>query len=300
MFKKIFCKDRVNLRDNHSKKPGVAFTDICIVDPITGKVLQRTHNRVVLGGSLFTASKFFDIEPPTNQAYDSISELAIVNSSGTKGQYQKPTDPSKLKELRNSEKVCLFAVGVGGCSAADTGSIITPEYAARIEPDNLVPFRTVSAGTVDISGISKYHGVGTRRLGQNQKKDYDCYYFKEFDNDPIISVRDIASANSAISDSDLIGIYSNADTKNIDVMVELNFKITKEECREFANAKEDGKITTTILSAFSLISCYKTLKPGSLTEYNYENFQPITLFNIAGENMTDPTKGLDIIYHIYF
>lgn len=300
MFKKIFCKDRVNLKDSQSKKPGVAFTDICIVDPITGKVLQRSHNRVVLGGSLFTASKFFDIEPPTNQAYDSISELAIVNSSGTKGQYQKPTDPSKLKELRNSEKVCLFAVGIGGCDASDTGQILSPEYAARINPTDLVPFRTVSAGTVDISGISKYHGVGERSLGINAKKNYDCYYFKEFDNDPIITVRDIASANSAISDSDLLNIYSNANTKNIDVMVELNFKITKEECREFANACKDGEVTTTIVSAFSLISCYKTLKPGSLTDYVYENFQPITLFNIAGENMTDPTKGLDIIYHIYF
>ena len=32
----------------------------------------------------------------------------------------------------------------------------------------------------------------------------------------------------------------------------------------------------------------------------YENFQPVTKLNISKENMSDETKGLDIIYHIYF
>ena len=65
------------------------------------------------GGSLFTASKFFDIDPPTLPPYDGDdsektggSLLRTINADGNYGQYTKPTDKSELSQLRQSERVC--------------------------------------------------------------------------------------------------------------------------------------------------------------------------------------------------
>lgn len=325
-IKKLFLTELGKIGDSVSNilptygKVGPKATDILVSDLYTGKPLFRESNKVVTGGSLFTASKFFDIDPPTLPPYDGDdpektggSLLRIINADGNYGQYTKPTDKSELSQLRQSERVWLFGVGVGG-TGSDASQILDVAYNSRIEPNNLIPFRCINKS--GISGIqsagdtelSKYHGIGYRTLSAastGASAEYYCYYFKEFDNDPIISLRNISGTSGVdLSSEDLKGFYS-IDKANIETMVELNFKITKDECREFfdaANIVEDKS-----LSSIMLVSSFRRtativdpITGGMKTTEIYENFQPVTKLNISKENMSDETKGLDIIYHIYF
>lgn len=325
-IKKIFLSELGNIRDTASKilpnygKVGPKATDVLVSDLYTGKPIFRDSNKVVTGGSLFTASKFFDIDPPSLPPYDGDdpektggSLLRIINADGNYGQYTKPTDKAELTQLRGSEKVWLFGVGIGG-TGSDASQILDVAYNSRIEPNNLIPFRCIDKNNILASQstigseLSKYHGVGYRTLSaasSGASSEYYCYYFKEFDNDPIISLRNISGTSGVdLSSEDLKGFYSITKA-NIETMVELNFKITKDECREFFDAANitEGKS----LSSIMLVSSYRRIATivdpitrDTKTTEVFENFQPITKINISKENMSDETKGLDIIYHLYF
>jgi len=81
----------------------------------------------------------------------------------------------------------------------------------------------------------------------------------------------------------------------VEAFVELNMKVTKEDCRDFFIAT--AGIEAARINQLSLCSAYYTVADG--IKY-FQNIRPVTQLNIPNESLIDLTKGLDITYHIYY
>ena len=90
-------------------------------------------------------------------------------------------------------------------------------------------------------------------------------------------------------------IYNSLNTMSVQTLVELSLKISKEECREFFVAT--SSLAEARINTIQLLTAWYTEKDGVKT---FQNIQPLTKLNISTESLSDETKGLDIIYHIYY
>ena len=75
----------------------------------------------------------------------------------------------------------------------------------------------------------------------------------------------------------------------------LRLKVTKEDCRDFFVATtgiNDARVNT-----ISLLTAWSKEIGG--VKY-YQDIRPLTKLNFPNEPLIDLTKGLDIIYHIYY
>lgn len=326
LIKKFFTdRNKISDSKNVLKKynaAGPIATDILITDHVTGEPICRRSNRIVTAGSLFTASKFFDIDAPHLPAYDSDAEgtsgsgiLNIKNENGDYGMFSYPTDTEGKELLRRYEHCMFFAVGCED-HGIESSQIPDVDYVSRIEPVDIVPFITTdpdqameitqaeaalltmpgvftTTGTGESVSRINYGGMG-RRKG-TQDRAVSCFYFKKFNIDPVVYIRDVTSAEkTSLNEEALKLIYSNSANRNIEVCVELNFTLTKDECRNYFNLVEKDPAITTIM----LVSAYETQDEKG--NYYHKNIQPVTKLNISKESLEDATKGLDIVYHVYF
>lgn len=266
--KKIVVADKDIIRESvhHYAENGLKATNILITDPITGKVLARQHNKVMAAGSSFTACKHFDIQP----------KVKLPNYNTALGLDEKvDTDPE------SEEFIYIFAVGIDG-AGSETSQILSVDPTKWCAPKDLVPFRYVEASADALVDREKYFG---RKTGP----DYIAYYFKAFESVPVMYQRFTDG-----TDADA-GLYESKNTSGLETIVELNLKVTKEDCREFFKATtglEDARINT-----IELLTCWKKTINGKVY---YQNIQPATKLNISTEFLSDETKGLDILYHLYY
>lgn len=264
-----FLKDDYDPFDTYKayRGCGVQKTEIIIKDPITGNVLFKGSNKVIVAGSSFTAAKHFDITPPV-----------ILPNYNT----ALSLDQTIVTAPENAIKVCLFGVGTDGCGA-ESSQIYTVNYAKWTPIDALVPFKYVDiASDITASERASY-------FGRKTTVDKIAYYFKAFEADPVMHQQYI---DGTAIDSN---IYTSENTTEVETYVELSLKVTNDDCRDFfkaANNIANAKINTiTLLTAWS-----KTIDGYTY----YQDIQPLTKLNIQNESLFDETKGLDIIYHIYY
>lgn len=249
----------------------IAKTDIVITIPGTDIVLWRGHNKVIIPGSYYTASKHFGINPPV--------KLPSYNTTLGLDGIQALTDAEERSAL-----TVLFAVGTDGCGP-ESSQVFDVDYTKWIKPESLVPFRYVFDDN-DLSDTLRQKYFGRKKITGTDKI---AYYFKAFEAEPVMYQQYIDG--TPIDEN----IFISDNTMDVETYVELKLSITKEDCREFFDATtgiKDAKINT-----ISLL----TAVPKELNGYTYyQGIRPLTKLNFPNESLIDLTKGIDITYHIYY
>lgn len=262
--------DRASIVRNEfeGKKPG--DTEVIFHKLGTNIELGRTHNRVVIAGSQFTACKHFDLDEFI--AFPTYNQDLGLDRSVSHG-----TTPI------NTPKICLFGCGIGGCGT-ENSQVYPEKHIDRIDPTTeLIPFRyQLTNNDLTAEQRQKY-------FGRKATSERIAYYFKAFESDPEPHARYV--------DGTLIDntAYESSNTTDSEFYVEMNLRITKDDFRDYFRATtgiNDAKV-----NAISLMSAWYSESDGYKW---YQDIIPMTLLNIPNEPLIDLTKGIDIVYHIYY
>ena len=239
------------------------------IDPVTGKPMFEEDNKIIIPGSIFTACKHAGITPTVQ-----------LNS------YNEELGLEKISTSSNfaGEHICLFAVGTDG--GGDDGATKYPvDYTKWIAPDSLVPFRyQLAANDLSVADRASYFG---RKVLADEGRI--AYYFKAFETAPVLTCQRIDG--TPIDDT----VYTSENTMEAETFLALRLKITKEDCRDFFFATTG--INDAHINTISILTAWKETIDGYTY---YQNIQPLTKLNITKEYLIDLTKGLDILYHIYY
>ena len=154
-----------------------------------------------------------------------------------------------------------------------------------IAPADLVPFQYVPFGK-DLDKTQREMYFGKKTLAD---KKFYAYYFKAFDSDP--TIRRQLEDGTPIDSS----IYDDSSELPAQVVIENNLSITKDDCRDyFINTTG---INDARFNCLSLCMAWKDVVDGYTY---YQDIRPITRLNFSNESLIDLSKGIDIIYHVYF
>ena len=234
-------------------------------------LFEKRENKVIVDGSMFTAMKFFDILPPVN--------LPTYNTALNLENIVPLTSQEQLDSL-----VCLFCVGTSGCGP-EASQVYDIDYTKWIKPEDMVPLRYQLADD-DLSDDDRELYFGRKEITAMNRI---AYYFKAFDIDPIFKAQFIDG--TPIDEH----LYDSDNVIDVEVFVEMKMSITKRDCRDYFIAHSginDAKVNTISLCV------------GYPKEYNghvyYQGLRPLTKLNFPNESLIDQTKGIDIIYDLFF
>lgn len=267
--KKLVFFDKGNYRDRCSFRD----TSIKIKDHDTGEVIFKGRNKVIVSGSAFTAAKHFNITPNAlTTSYNNV--LALDNTINEVN--------TEVPGIRKGEIVYLFAVGVDGCGV-ENSQVADVDYTKWIAPESLVPFRYQRKDN-DLQNSQRVKYFGRKSSG-----DYILYYFKSFETDPVFIQQ--YPDGTPIDEN----IYYSDRIDEVESYVELNLAVTKEDCRDFfrnTTGINDARVNT-----ISLLTAWPRVIDGFTY---YQDIRPLTKINFPNEPLIDLTKGLDIVYHIFY
>jgi len=280
MDKRIVAYDGHEAFDGINMKHGKWYdTEIIFRDPVTKEVWAREKNKVVLAGGDLVARKLFDMSEGDIDVIPTYNtELGIPGPTGT----DDPSYVPDTKAVKHDPKVLLFCVGTDGCGT-EGSQIFEVKYNSRIQPSAMVPFR-YPMKTDDLSPeLQKSYG------GRIEGQEYTAYYFKRFTSGPTL-IRQYADGTPIDSSVYQTGL-------DVDCYAEVTLKITKDELREYFIATVG--LDQCRFNTISLCYAYPKKVVGDEKIY-YMDIRPLTKLNIANEYMIDVSKGVEIIYHIYF
>lgn len=242
-------------------------TDIQIFVEGTDELVFRGSNKVLISGAAFTARNHFDLSgTEITPSYNTVMNLENTVS-------ETPSTPNK---------VFLFAIGTDGCGT-ENSQLYPVDYKKWINPSALIPFRYPLA-TNDIAG-----DLRNTYFGRKVVSDRVAYYFKAFDTAPTL-VQQYVDGTPIDS-----SIYDSTKADEAETYVEVRLKVTKDDCREFFTATTG--INDARINSISLLTAWAKDYAG--VKY-YQDIRPLTKLHFPNESLIDTTKGLDIIYHIYY
>lgn len=234
-------------------------------------LFEKRSNKVICDGSMFTASKHFDIMPPVNlPTYNTALNLEAII-------------PLSSREQLDS-LVCLFCVGTSGCGP-EASQVFDVDYTKWIAPEDLVPLRYQLMDN-DLTDADREKYFGRKEVPAMNRI---AYYFKAFDLDPVFKAQYIDG--TPIDEN----LYISDNTIDVEVFIELKMSITKRDCRDYFYAHSginDAKVNT-----ISLCTAYPKDYNGHVY---YQNIRPLTRLNFSNESLIDQTKGIDIIYDLFY
>ena len=293
----------------HEERPMIRGTRVIIKDSETGKVLDEGHNSILYAGSINAMMKdfaYYNLKDSNEEAiFLQTGDIAIPMS------YDVAIYGDTSAEYSAEGPVCLFAVGVDGVeNAAQSSQKKKVKYEGWINPNYMVPFRMVARG--DANAIS----TGQKALYAQPASDekYDYYYFKKFSQKPIgTTVYEVNGANitspqnsgiqvSKIGASDYYDqfLIDNQFNSGANVLVEMNCKITKEECREWFNIHPtDISSQKPNVSSIMICTAIPVLDDAG-NVISYSNIMPKSKRTITRELLLDAEKGLDITYQYLY
>ena len=243
-------------------------------DADTGIKLYEAEipNKVIVGGSAFTACKHWNIKPKSwTPSYN--EALNLENSVN---------EPYTENGIRKEESIYLFCVGTDGCGA-EGSQVYDVDYSKWIPPESLVPFR-YQLNTDDLAVYMREKYYGRKVIG-----DRIAYYFKEFESP--VDFKQQYTDGIPIDEN----VYTSSKAEEIESYAEIVLKITKEDCRDWfykTTGINDARINT-----ISLCTAWKKEIDGFTY---YQDIRPLTKLNFPNELLIDTTKAIDIIYHIYY
>lgn len=269
--KKLFMDRNLGITEDATlNKYGASArrTEIFLKSHETGEILQILDNKVVIAGAQYTACKHFDLNP--------VVDLPSYNKSLGLDNSVYGQTPA------NTHKICLFGCGTDGCGT-ENSQVYPVEYGGRISPTSLIPFRYQLTNN-DISDELR-----NTYFGRKVANGRIAYYFKAFETEPTLNMRYI---DGTLIDENL---YDANNPKEKETYVELMLKITKQDFREYFTTTTG--IESAQVNSISLLAAWFTEVDGF--KY-YQDIIPVTQLNFSNEPLIDPTKGIDIIYHIYY
>lgn len=234
-------------------------------------LFTKKPNKVIVDGSMFTAMKYFNMLPVVNLK-DYNTAIGLDN-----------IDPLTSTEQLNTS-VVLFCMGLDGCGP-EQSQVYDVNYTKWISPENLVPFRFELADH-DLSDADREIYFGRKEVPALNRI---AYYFKAFDTTPVMYAQYVDG--TPIDEN----IYISENTNEVEVYVEMKMSITKEDCRDYFVATsgiKDAKV-----SSISLLAGYPKTYNGKTY---YQGVRPITKYNFSSEPLSDLTKGIDIVYDLYY
>ena len=268
--KKLVFFDKGDLRDKCCFKD----TSIDIKCHETGEVLFKSgRNKVIVSGSAFTAAKHFNITP------DSLT-TSYNNVLGLDNTVNEPS--SEGPGIRRGEQVFLFAMGTDGCGTQPS-QVAEVDYGKWIAPADLIPFRYQRIDN-DLTNFQR-----AKYFGRKTTTDRIVYYFKTWETPPVFKQQ--YSDGTPIDEN----VYYSDRTDEIESYVELNLTATKEDFRDYFLATTG--INDARVNSISLLTAWAKVVDGFTY---YQDIRPLTKYNFPTESLIDITKGLDIVYHIYY
>lgn len=283
MEKKLFAFDNNEAREETSisrkfdDNSSYYDTEIIFKDLETGEVLHKDKNKVVLAGGDMVARKLFDLpggDVDTIPTYN--EELGIVDP----GPEDEGVTHPFTKATKTDPKVLLFCVGTDGCGT-EGSQIYAVNYNSRIPPEHIIPLRYPMKDNDIDEDLQEIY------TGRVEQDNYIAYYFKRFSTDPTL--------HREYNDGTPIEHNVYETKQEVNVYVELTLKITKEDIRQFFIATTG--IDQCRFNSLSLCYAYPRIVGGKTY---YMDIRPLTKLNISNEYMIDVTKGVEVIYHIYF
>ena len=247
-------------------------TEISIFYPGQKEPIYKTKNKIILPGARFTARAHWDIaNTEVTPSYN--TALGLENSV--------------YSGAESEEKVWLFCVGTDGCGR-EPSQVYKVNYAKWIMPESLVPFRYVLYNEdIDPTLRNTY-------FGRVEKGEYIAYYFKAFESDPTF-VQQYVDGTPIDSN-----IYDSTREEEVESYVDIRLAITKEDCRDYfiqTTGINDARVNTISLCT----GWVKEFEDGEGRKFKYyQDIRPLTKLNFPSEPLIDLSKGLDIIYHIYY
>lgn len=280
--KTLYFHDGQNIKDYSSinilkhpkneKRRGWGDTEIEIKIPGTGEVIWKGHNKVILPGAGFIARAIFDLPSYEEITPSYNTALGLENTV-----YETPD---------SNHKTFLFCVGTDGCGR-EMSQVYDVNYAKWCAPEDLVPFRyQLYTEDLDITLRDVYYG--RKEIG-----DRIAYYFKAFETEPVF-VQQYVDGTPIDSN-----VYESEKTEEIESYVELRLAVTKEDCRDYfiqTTGINDARINT-----ISLCTTHFKYFESNGQQIQYpQDVRALTKLNFPSEPLIDLSKGLDIIYHVYF
>lgn len=246
---------------------GIKGTRIVVKNLDTGEEQVRT-NKVVVSGAQFTASKQWGLPY--------IIDFPSYNKSMN-------LDNSVYKEKENDNVICLFCMGTAGCGA-ELSQVYDVQYTKRIQPENMIPFR-YQIVTNDLSEDQRKVYYGRR-----ETNDRIAYYFKKPETDPEMHGRYIDGTNLDEN------IFDSLNTMEAEFYVETMLKVDKADFRDYFIATTG--INTALVNQVSLLQAWYTTDSNGIKWY--QDVLPVTQLNFSNESLIDLTKGIEIIYQVFY
>lgn len=239
-----------------------------------GEVLfEEKENMVVLGGSLFTAEKLFNIKSPLLVEY--LNDIMGIATTG----------PAITETYPKETGICLFGVGIGGCGDSMT-DVKDVKYYDR-EIINMIPLRLTDK-ELSVDDLEKYWF--RKPIGERT-----AYYLKTFESTPEIRVlwRDVEGEDGSNVQQ---GVHNTPpDNKtDIDTFVEIILKVNKRDVREYFEV--NGNVESTRVNSIGLFTGIKAdIGDG---KFDYKQVKLFSKLNIHNE-MLVLDKDMTIIYRIF-
>lgn len=287
----ILIKDRLSTADDASlilpvKEPTTFKTHIMIgtnpyVDARTGitylgEVLDEGTNQTVLGGSLYTLEKLFNVKASYDTGY--LNDKMGIATGG----------PEVTTHYSKDHCVCLFGVGAGG---AGDSSFTT--YDVRYQQDNLdsiIPFRFTSDELNEIDSTKYWF----RKKVETEEGTKTAYYLKRFESTP----KTHTLWDDAEGDDDGTEIDANVSeytgSMKMKTFIEIILKIDKKDLVEFY--EYNGNIQQ---ARFNTIGLFAGI-PAQVSDgtMDYKQVMLFSAYNINNE-MLNNAKDLTVLYRIY-
>lgn len=247
---------------------GIKDTEIIIKD-LKGNLRFKGRNAIILPGAAYTATQHFEVTPP----------VTLPNYNNKLGLEQTVNTQPEA-----AEKIYLFAMASDGCGP-EASQIYPVNYKKWADPTALIPFKYE---TEDILSVDRAKYFGRKVIGSGGDARF-AYYFKAFESSPnmVMQYKDGTPIDA--------NIYETSNELEVETYVELRLRVTTTDARSFFKATTG--IATANVNSIMLLRAWPKVVNGITY---YQNIQPVTKLNISNESLVDETKGLDIIYHLYY
>lgn len=329
MNKKVLLHDNAKQDDNCS----IAKGRVTIKLAGTDKVLFEGWNKVVLSGAeLLMRSLFYNGD--ALPAYKTLEEIVVTRAnessdqtiavigggtqSSDKTNYYNPVDPTSTSgDIIDTADVptlavdsngiyqvyparaLWFAVGNDGTEGGETFVVNAVNRSAPIGFTSYIPF--IHGTIAEINEAAKLgYGLtfGSPDATVSERK-YGSFA-KQFDEIPTLHIVDTVPLTYPPDDTTYPSslAYPN-DYSNPQAYVEMKMSVTATDCRNYFSAINN---TTRVINTISILTGIPKVVSGASNSNIFvpTYTRPFTKLNFPSESLADDSKGLDIVYQIYF
>lgn len=285
------CSDSMKAHIMHRLAGGPIKTKIIITDHNTGEVLGEVSNKILVPGSMLTASKQFGLEYPQIEFPTYNHDLLLDN---------RHDDWSQGKD--SSDFItCLWCAGNSGCGSSPDDVVVVKNTDRIGLTYDILPFRYIEVGDEDrdITADERelYFGRKTFTDGTTNVR---AYYFKKFDTDPQLNIKYVDGTEVTEE------MWSGESNQAVEIYVEMRLALSRVDFREYFAAKKTDPNVLAEVSTISLVTAWSeqladpNAPTGAPTYYYYQDILPFSKFNFRTEKLDDKTRAIDFNYQIFY